>query len=59
MQILMRFYEGKLKQQMLYNANFLYPFLIHLKWRSSSSNFPKIQQALGPQLQRGRKIPAS
>ena len=49
------FYGGQLKQ--LYTANFLYGFLIHLKWWSSSSfpNLmvkmlppPQIQQAPGP-----------
>ena len=59
------FYGGQLKQ--LYTANFLYVFLIHLKWRSSSS-FPNLmvqlllsQNSTGPlpRLQKGRKIPES
>ena len=61
MQIFMSFYEGQLKQQMLYTANILSAYKSVLKWQSSSFRlqqifpilmikilFSQIQKAPGP-----------
>ena len=67
MQFFMSFYGGQLKQ--LYTANFLYVFLINLKWLSSSSFpnlkvqmlfLPQIQQAPGPDFRMvGKSLPSN
>ena len=60
----MSFYEGQLKQQMLYTANFLYAFFFNLKLLLLQQIFPilmikmffsQIQQTPGPNFRKEGK----